>query len=171
MKTNNVTPPQTVAFTDEETLAANADGLLTDQQRAALLSERGNWLGIGIATVFTAIFLTISIPWIFEYNGASTSFVWFVTTAGVTFTLYCAWQWRRFAIDLQSPVESGEGVIYLDVRRGKPTVSIGDLHFLTTPDRFMVFKNGDPYRIYYAPGSMTVLSAEWLASTQSSVLI
>jgi hypothetical protein len=27
---------------------------------------------------------------------------------------------------------------------------------------FLAFKNGDPYRIYYAPHSKTLLSAEWL---------
>jgi hypothetical protein len=27
---------------------------------------------------------------------------------------------------------------------------------------FLSFKNGDPYRIYYAPATKLILSAEWL---------
>ena len=42
------------------------------------------------------------------------------------------------------------------------SVSIGDTRFYVEKPVFLAFKNGDPYRIYYAPGSNTILSAEWL---------
>ena len=35
-------------------------------------------------------------------------------------------------------------------------------------DVFLAFKNGDPYAIYYAPYSKTLLSAEWLGRREVS---
>jgi hypothetical protein len=69
-------------------------------------------------------------------------------------------------------VKQAEGRVRLDVipplqtgRTFKPPplyIAIEDQGWRINRDTFLAFKNGDPYVIYYAPYSRTILSVEWL---------
>lgn len=39
---------------------------------------------------------------------------------------------------------------------------VENMRFTIKQNAFLTFKNGDPYRIYYAPHSKKILSVEWL---------
>jgi hypothetical protein len=77
-------------------------------------------------------------------------------------------KWRRYEKAFSASVESIEGIVELDIRQSFRTnqqqfvVTIGSMEFKVGTDVFLAFKNREPYRIYYAPGSNTILSAEWL---------
>jgi hypothetical protein len=77
--------------------------------------------------------------------------------------------WGKFHRALGSDVDAVEGLVNLRIKhhylrppRSQYVIELEKLRFDTAHRIFLAFKNGDPYRIYYAPGSNTILSAEWL---------
>jgi hypothetical protein len=76
-------------------------------------------------------------------------------------------RWRWFNDDLRKgEIANIEGRVRLDIadngRSSSYSVAIEKTIFRINKQVFLAFKNGDPYRIYYAPHSMKMLSAEWL---------
>lgn len=60
---------------------------------------------------------------------------------------------------------SVKGRVSLNIYEGKNggySVAIDDIAFHVSSSVFLAFKNNDPYRIYYAPSSKVILSAEAL---------
>src|SRR5262249_36406955 len=103
------------------------------------------------------------------YDAASCVFA-----AGVLLVLFCfaalLFSGKRLN-NLRRDLLSGkagavEGRIALDVAARKEgayyRVAVANQTFGVRKNVFLAFKNGDPYRIYYAPHSKTLLSAEWL---------
>jgi hypothetical protein len=76
-------------------------------------------------------------------------------------------KWKQYFDDLRAPEIGGlQGRVNLDMSvNGKSStlrLTIQDTKFDVKKDVFLAFKNSDPYAIYYAPHSKTILSAEWL---------
>ena len=55
-----------------------------------------------------------------------------------------------------------EGQIRTKITNTKHSIYIDDMSFDVDVLLFRIFKNGDPYRIYYAPHTKQILSAVWL---------
>lgn len=68
--------------------------------------------------------------------------------------------------DLQDGIKVIEGRVQLDMTPAQNSatyyVKVEGKKFKVKKAAFLAFKNGDPYRIYYAPHSKTILSVEWM---------
>jgi hypothetical protein len=149
-----------LGYTDED-LAANQNGQLGPTQRAQLTGNLNNWRLLAIVTIALAALLSV-------YRGdgwATPVAVWLIATP---ILVYIGVKARAYSLDLHADeVEMVEGLIALDIiNRGKNGVAyildIEDLSFNIRKTVFLAFKNGDPYRLYYAPHSKLLLGAEWL---------
>lgn len=169
---------------DEDDLAANRAGKLSARQRANLEAVYRDTrhtklyrslVGILITTVIlTGILLfpqgfndLLSIVQAFSIIG--------LLALGVA--AFAVRNSLRKANPLFDDLKDGlvkpvEGRVQLDVvpplqtsRTFKPPplyLAIEDQGWRIDRDTFLAFKNGDPYAIYYAPHSRTILSVEWL---------
>ena len=66
------------------------------------------------------------------------------------------------------------GVFVLSSMRGGITRAISSAlaasTFVVSKQVFLAFKNGDPYRVYYAPNSKRIVAAEWLRGEDNLLL-
>ena len=151
-----------LSFTEDD-LALNAAGQLSAAQMNRLKTQR-------TTTASLAVALSVIVGGLLLFaNGYARSlaplvmmvliFVLFTVVTGII----PAVQMTR---DLQAGVQGAEGRVELDtIPRRKRTVYLVKLDgqkFKVQKQTFLAFKNGDPYRIYYAPHSRTILAAEWL---------
>ena len=151
-----------LSFTEDD-LALNAAGQLSAAQMNRLKTQR-------TTTASLAVALSVIVGGLLLFaNGYARSlaplvmmvliFVLFTVVTGII----PAVQMTR---DLQAGVQVAEGRVELDtIPRRKRTVYLVKLDgqkFKVQKQTFLAFKNGDPYRIYYAPHSRTILAAEWL---------
>ena len=149
-------------FTEDD-LTLNAAGQLSAAQMNRLKTQR-------TTTASLAVALSVIVGGLLLFaNGYARSlaplvmmvliFVLFTVVTGII----PAVQMTR---DLQAGVQVAEGRVELDtIPRRKRTVYLVKLDgqkFKVQKQTFLAFKNGDPYRIYYAPHSRTILAAEWL---------
>jgi hypothetical protein len=152
-------------------LDANRDGQLSEEQRARLYGKRIYWL-LAIVGVVAFIFL-INLPGVFVVFGSGDYpppvklliFIGFILGCiGILVVLYDRSRLRAIAADLQDKtVEAEQGLISLETfGQNKMTARINDIEFTLNAEAGLAFKNGDPYCLYYAPHSKTLLSAEWL---------
>lgn len=157
-------------FTADD-LDANRDGQLSEEQRARLYGKRIYWL-LAIAGVVAFVFL-INLPGVFivfssgDYPPPADMliFIGFILGCiGILVLLYTRSDLRAITADLQEKtVESVQGLIALETfGQDKMKVHIHDRAFTVNNKAGLAFKNGDPYCLYYAPHSKTLLSAEWL---------
>lgn len=174
-----------LGFTEDD-LLANEQGHITDAQTGRL---RGRWLELIPLVVFIVVALAIITPitsFVFRpmpFGGSSFS-GWFFMIAGLIFLFAVGSSvWKAFNVfrDLQERrVESVEGTVSLDIENRRGSYQAGGVSFRTNSSRmeyalyiggerfkvnkrtFLAFKNGDPYVVYYAPHSKTILSADWL---------
>lgn len=72
----------------------------------------------------------------------------------------------RVTRDLRDGARVVEGRVELATNQGEQAnyyfVNVERVKFRVKKSVFLAFKNGDPYRLYYAPHSKSILSAEWL---------
>jgi hypothetical protein len=158
-------------FTDED-LAANREGYLTKRQLLRLSQRQNSWtMGVvlaAIGSVFLCAFAIMDGIRIGDTVSSRVGIIGLIAILAGGFVLYTWTKGARFAVDLrQGELEAVEGRVALDViSQGSSgnayTVQIEDRTFAINKPIFLAFKNGDPYRIYYAPHSRTILSAEWL---------
>jgi hypothetical protein len=78
---------------------------------------------------------------------------------------YIETEWRGLARDRQAQkILQVEGYIHLDVTNAHSfKVVICDSEFCISKAMFLAFKNGEQYRIYYAPGTRKIFSAELIS--------
>jgi hypothetical protein len=144
-----------VGFTDKD-LAANQRSEFSETQIERLTeiyNENLVWLsvatvliivGLGLARWFHIVVLPLAV------------------LGGLVF-FGCFPPWRVASQDLRnSRVEAVEGYATLDVRETQFVVKIEEMEFQVNKETFLAFKNGEPYRVFYAPNSKRILSAEWL---------
>jgi hypothetical protein len=154
-----------IGFTEED-LEFNLEGDLSDAQEAWLNGERSLWMyRIVLALVVfgaACIFILINLDGATEYQ----IIIGFCIFTGM-FVFASISKWMQFNGDLRDGIEVAEGRIKLDIRdkaqeHSKYRIIIENITFKIDKDIFLAFKNGDPYAIYYAPHTKTILSAVWL---------
>ncbi len=160
-----------IGFTEEE-LEANREGYMSKRQRSRLNAKHSSWgirtiLAVGI-TLFLCASAIIDGNRIGDTVESRVAIIGFICIVGGTAIIYTRLKGANFTADLRKgDIHIIEGRVVLDVsnqgNRGDfYTVRVEDTTFATNKPIFLAFKNGDPYRIYYAPHSKTILSAEWL---------
>jgi hypothetical protein len=157
---------------DEDDLEANRAGYMSKGQRARLRAKRSSWINISLVAVgFGFLVAIVTITDDLQFRNSFTSRVgsFGLICVGIAGVVSYSWlNWRKFDADLlKGEFDTIEGPIQLDVtsqgnRGTKYSVIIEGSRFNVTKPIFLAFKNGDPYCIYYAPRSKTILSAEWL---------
>ncbi len=134
-------------------LTANRLGILTNKQRKNLLSQRLQ------ALVWPSALLLVVI-----LGGLLIEAEWLV----IAFTSACIISvivaiWVRFSQDLDGPVEVIAGK--WNPQRstlGRYAVDIGGLVFTVPASSQRAFSESARYRLYYTPGTRTILSAEMI---------
>jgi hypothetical protein len=159
-----------IGFTEQD-LAANREGYMTKSQRALLDRERKLWrsdMQIAMASLPIAVVLTI---WDGYRIGDTLSsrigiLIFFTVIIGLWY-VDVRRRWRWFDGDLyKGEVVFTDGKVGLRTYRQKNgriyLVKVSKLQFSVQKQAYHAFREGDPYRIYYAPRSKRLLSAEWL---------
>ncbi len=155
-------------FTQDD-LDSNRNGLLSEKQQQKFAED---YNALTISTVIAGLVGGVLLPlmiYLIDHNspaGDGSILVVFVilVLAGAVY----AW-WKKGAVgaDLNGKqVEAIQGRIKLSVTGGSKgsnfKITLGDQSWTVENNIFLAFKNGDPYCLYYAPHSKTLLSAEWL---------
>lgn len=181
-KRKSKSPPSlsTILKFNADDLAANRDGYMTVNQRSRLQQETRRFVqkhvafGLSILLFFGCLLVVL-------FQSASISEINLMTICtlilGITLTLalpgflFNEALGRRRAVraDLyKGHVEAAEGLVALTIyQRGRYSgleISVGGETFKAESDVFVAFKNGEPYAVYYAPHSRTLLSAKHLES-------
>jgi hypothetical protein len=162
-----------IGFTQAD-LQANREGYMSKPQRATLSSRRKDWLnGITIAVIAAAAFSTF-----FLTQGVLAG-DWFSSERVLTIGIFCViagvvwfigWlHWNRLDADLdKGTVFNIEGTVILAIHEKEkpPSISYFALiqgeYFQIDKPVYDAFISGDPYIIYYAPYTKTILSVDWL---------
>jgi len=162
---------EAIGFTEED-LAANREGYFTKRQRTRLSAKQSSWIILAFLIAVVGLFLAMFAVVDGVRTDATTArtvgliFADLVVVAGLLSYIWL--NWRRYNTDLRdTELRTVEGRVLLDVsHQGNSgnyyTVHVEDINFSINKPIFLAFKNGDPYHIYYAPHSKTILSAEWL---------
>lgn len=155
-------------FTPED-LAANQQGTLGPQQQQRLKRLRSRTLWIG-GLVFFGLALTATILLFLGGRGAGV-----LSLMGILLTMINALsvglfgrQWMRFNADLSDEQVAAlqgrlERVLVPNRRVNNYVLRIQDTDFFVTKEQFRLFRHEEPYRIYQAPYSGTLLAAEPLS--------
>jgi len=152
-------------------LIANRDGYMTKKQRKRLhrigLSQ---YLPSAVGSIVfgAAFFLCLSL-FLMALRDDTLSIL-LATFGFMSLWLagYAYVQWRKFKADLEKgAVELTEGQIRLNIygfsRHIGFSIGIEKQSFSVKRGILLAFKNGEPYRIYYAPRTRTLLSAEQIS--------
>ncbi|HEX2908350.1 MAG TPA: hypothetical protein VHO69_15870 [Phototrophicaceae bacterium] len=154
-------------FTDED-LEANRDGRLSQRQRQRFAKMQANiTTEIYLAGFVGLIGIPILVYW---YHLHSVSWLEAVPPALISsfvcLMLVLSWWERRImlAADLrEESVETLQGLVKLEhLGKSGGHFNLQNQNFPLSSKALLAFKNGDPYCIYYAPNTRTLLSAEWL---------
>lgn len=160
----------------ERDLAANQRGVMSDYQLGRLRSRV--WTAAALTIPFIILGAVVAVM---QYQsmsrfGAQPSAI-FGTTALVLVVIWgiaggLFWLFTGGVLrDLREQrVAQVSGRVSLDMSRytfltrlpQTYSIMIEGKRFEITREALLTFKNGDPYTIYYAPHSKTVLSADWL---------
>ncbi len=149
-------------------LAANRAGELSPRQRLRLTNRRrlqGWLLMLGVTMTLIALVLVLRVrlggALVFWVAGSVT--LW-ALGFGPAQTLF---RWLGYDRDVkQGVVRAAEGRLSLSVRQGRrasQTLTIGGQSWELSPLQRVIiqaFEHGAAYRLYYAAGSRTILSAE-----------
>ncbi len=151
-------------FTEAD-LEANQAGELSARQIAALEKRRGlMFMGVFVSMVVMALFFLIASVMQPSYD----AFVfYFFAVFPALLALYLAYNVYRSSSDTRERRSAVvEGRVQLDVSGGQNSANfvlkLENKKFGLNKRQFLTFKSGDPYRVYYAPKSRRILSAEWL---------
>ena len=149
---------------DTADLAANERGNYSEHQIAALHHQRRRYvvtgaIMAGLMLLFLAFVVLTSSQLAALFNG--------VAVLGLLLAAFSTGQHvYRLNRDLQTPVSAVEGRVIQELRStedgGDYVVHLEDQKFKLKRDVFLAFKNGDPYRLYYAPRTKKILSVAWL---------
>ena len=139
----------------ERDLKANRAGYLSGLNTAALREKR---------TINVAILTTAAVVALFAWTSSVTPDRLCLVIPVILIAGYNAWRTTLLTADLRAGVvEAIQGIVYLDVNKGRSTgysLAIGDEKFAVGYDVFNAFKNRDPYTLYIAPYSRMLLAAE-----------
>ena len=165
---------------DAGDLAMNQAGTFSETQRRKLENWRIFWtLGLAAAVIVGAgmsalLFLAILFaPQSVALKIAAGLVA--IILACVVLYAFCWFKRADYLDDLdECIVYAAEGRIHLILDEGRNNarylVGVGSLTFVVGKPTFLAFKNGDPYRIYYAPNSKRIVAAEWLRGEDNLLL-
>lgn len=157
---------------DEDDLDANEAGQLSPAQGAQLQRARNTalstfalmWLLCGVLAAIVVV-LGLRAPGLLPAVMAA-----LLLTAGVSFAFSIS---RKLSADLRDRrVLAAEGRITLSMLGASDYfLGVEQMKFrLNKQETFLAFKNGDPYRIYYAPRSQRILAVKWLRENDDNLL-
>ena len=155
-------------FTPED-LAANREGYMTKKQRVYLGNQRSLWMSAIVLAVIACPILSTYAIWngiqIHDSTSSRVGIIALICVVTGGFAIYAATRRRIYNADVyKGNVSMTEGSIVLDVdsggRRVEYYVGIGNRNYRISKSAFLAFKNHNEYRLYYAPNSRIVLSAE-----------
>ncbi len=157
---------------DAGDLAVNRAGTFSETQRRKLENWRMFWsLGLAAAVIVGASMSTfLFLAFLLAPQAAALKIaagMVVIILACVALYAFCWFKRADYLDDLEECiVYSAEGFVRLTLDEGRNNarylVSVGTLTFIVSKQAFLSFKNGDPYRIYYAPNSKHIVAAEWL---------
>ncbi len=157
-------------------LAANHNGMLSERQYDLLWEKRLK----DAATAAIPIPLFV-IPLVFIWQALSfmpglfllstvLEAILFLFVLGIIifYLRYSIRTWRRYSLDLRNRhIEAVEGrVMQNPKQRGRYisySIVVAGREFTVSGRIMLAFQNGAAYRVYFAPESATVVSAEWIA--------
>jgi len=154
---------------DADDLAANRTGVLTEAQRKRLRAARGRVARIrGGSVLVIGLFATT-----FLFIGQQNADV-VLRLLGITASIFnallvglLARSWLRLSADLEAPevnILSGTLTHTIRVmgRAATYVVTLDGEEVVVSKDAFLAFADKAPYRLYRAPHSLIILSAEAL---------
>ena len=147
-------------FTDFD-LSINRAGRLSDQNVDYLRQRRVRYIAVFVvAAVIASVVLPIrAASW---YTQIACMVIPLI--AAVLVGAYNVWRSALLTFDMRDGlVEAAQGIVYLRIMGGNYTgyvLRVGDLRFTISHDVYRAFTDRDPYTIYYAPNSRTLLAAE-----------
>lgn len=150
-----------LGFTFDD-LRANRSGAMSAEQQRRLprtCVQYEQWSNVLISLV--SAFLALVIVLI----GYASDFVWIMLVLTILLTTYCVYflvvQWRRVQKDLRTGrVNTISGSVLGRFYRQDCYLKVEGTRFDVSKRVFRAFYRGEAYRLYYAPGSKTILSAE-----------
>ncbi|MBN8638752.1 MAG: hypothetical protein J0M07_25785 [Anaerolineae bacterium] len=149
---------------DEDDLAANERGSYSERQIATLHHQRSRQLRRTVLMCAVVIVMAAFVAFVWPL--AAIPMLLLVLLFLLMATLNGGQALRRLARDVRDSVAAVEGRIELDARSaengGDYFVQMDAYKFKVQREAFFAFKNRDPYRLYYAPNTKTILSVEWL---------
>ena len=159
---------ETIGF-DEEELTANRDGYMTKRQCSILNNDQNWWHGINLLTiVITPLAIGLTF-WdgirVSDTISSRIGITVFILVIGIICYIYTHWKWKQVNTDLgKGNVISAEGTPKLKSfreRNGmKYTINIENSRFFVSKSVFEAFQLKTKYRVYYAPVSKRIISAE-----------
>ncbi len=172
----------TAFYFDAQDLEANQAGKLTDWQRNRLKADIRRSTSalaiIGFGGVF--VFAAGASVFVSSPHTPAESLLPLVLIVLMIAAFAAAYYYLRSqhaSADLsQQQVGTVEGRVELKAassgeRSSAYSARVGSIQFPLKQHEFLAFKNGDPYRIYYAPQSHRILSLEWLRESEDDNLI
>ncbi len=158
---------EALKFTHDD-LSANRDGYMTKEQRKRLrLIGLSQYLPSAVGSiVFGAAFILCLLLLLARLRDNTLLILSaFFGFGSLWLAGYAYVQRRKFKADLEKgDVVEAAGQINLNIfglsNRVSFSIGIEKQRFRVTRQILLVFKNGEPYRIYYTPNTKTLLSAE-----------
>lgn len=155
---------------DERDLAMNRRGRISANQVARLTKARQSYAPSGNLIFALGAVLVLVLALVIGAARLSNQVIDTLTLTFLVFVVLAFSAWQRFdriAADIRTEEAAEvEGRIELSMHTtwhaDSYFVRVGSMRFKVTQQEFLVFKNGDPYRIFYAANSKRILSAEWL---------
>lgn len=162
---------EALGFTEDD-LIANQHGGLSDAQREKLTQNHRTYLwSLDAWYSYVMTFAVFACGVIFIL--ATTIFpIWVIISAfALRILLRYLGKYYAFGRDLrEGKVQRIEGPIQIQPATSEGNrgyqIQIGQRSFFFYKSDVLIFKNGDPYAIYYLRTSSTFLSAEWLHAAQ-----
>jgi hypothetical protein len=148
---------------NEEDLEANQDNILSPNQKFYLARQRLPMSCVQVS-ITVILCLLVSVFLISDLTSGKMGIGFILTALLLLAVAPTLWRWYTTMNDIkmnQVIAIQGRAILDLD-NRNQYFLQIGDLVFKVNKDVFLAFKNGDPYALYYAPHSRTILSVEWL---------
>lgn len=152
---------------DENDLNFNDQGLLSELQLDALRGQR-NLHGM-VTVALMAVFIVCLRVFGMYLLSLELCFMTLIFGSLGVLVLYVAFTgWFNAYQDVKKGrAEMVEGYTTIDIKSAYKNgvyyvVNVKGVEFRVDKRVFLAFKNGEPYRVFYAPNTKKLLSAEWL---------
>lgn len=152
---------------DESDLDLNSQGLLSNPQIAVLRGQRTLY-GMGTLAMMAAFIIYFRLLGLSAFSGELCFVTIMLGLLGALYLHVAFTGWFNAYQDVKKGhAEMVAGHTTMEIKSaGKGgvhyLVTVDDIEFRVDKPAFLAFKNGEPYRVFYAPNTKKILSAEWL---------